>query len=469
MTFWKPFCTGAIVSASTVLIFQKYYYDINNNNNKKKNNDESTTNSFTEKRITQTKLNNTTTNTKVGVLLDSPELDMRMIRKAEGVIQKRTSRITLVIERCTNDHNYSAILRTAEALGIQNVWIISPPPSKEDDNKNEGDDEFITTMRGTKIKQMDDEREGRKLHHLYAQRATEWLTVRDEFTTTQECYDELRRTDHTIWATDLSQQAVCLSNIEELPNQVEGSGNNNNVLPSKLAIVFGTEAVGCSSEALLNSDLRVYLPLRGFADSLNLSVATALVLHQLFVLDPTIEGDSSEEERVELRRKWFTKLAGKRLLTSRQKKDRTKLISTIEHCRALREKKQNELTIEQLAKLKTLSKLEQDLSELERSIQYTAEEAVSEFIDNPPSPITDLRRPDEHRVAHVSKNTKAKNLALWDNNNEEQMPATTSYQTNTHPSTSNFFRNRISTNNVTRKVDIKEKDSNNTISETTEK
>jgi tRNA G18 (ribose-2'-O)-methylase SpoU len=52
------------------------------------------------------------------------------------------------------------------------------------------------------------------------------------------------------------------------------------MVPEKLAIAFGTESVGCTEELLQAADARVYLPLRGFADSLNLSVAAALVLHQ---------------------------------------------------------------------------------------------------------------------------------------------------------------------------------------------
>jgi tRNA G18 (ribose-2'-O)-methylase SpoU len=54
-------------------------------------------------------------------IFDTPTLDQRVLRKAECALRKRTSRLILVIERCTNDHNYSAILRTAEALGIQHV------------------------------------------------------------------------------------------------------------------------------------------------------------------------------------------------------------------------------------------------------------------------------------------------------------------------------------------------------------
>eukprot|EP00566_Odontella_aurita_P022736 CAMPEP_0113572066 /NCGR_PEP_ID=MMETSP0015_2-20120614/25895_1 /TAXON_ID=2838 /ORGANISM="Odontella" /LENGTH=129 /DNA_ID=CAMNT_0000475071 /DNA_START=52 /DNA_END=438 /DNA_ORIENTATION=+ /assembly_acc=CAM_ASM_000160 len=63
-------------------------------------------------------------------LMDSPTLDLRMIRKAEGAIRLRTSRLAIVIERCTNDHNYSAILRTAEALGVHRVYIVAPPRVK---------------------------------------------------------------------------------------------------------------------------------------------------------------------------------------------------------------------------------------------------------------------------------------------------------------------------------------------------
>mgnify|MGYP006099399337 CR=1 FL=1 len=51
----------------------------------------------------------------------------RILRKAETVLSHRTSRIVLVIERCSSSHNYTAVLRTAEALGIQHVFLIQPP------------------------------------------------------------------------------------------------------------------------------------------------------------------------------------------------------------------------------------------------------------------------------------------------------------------------------------------------------
>ena len=256
-------------------------------------------------------------NTTTSQLFDSPELDQRMIRKAEGAIRLRTSRLVVVIERCTNDHNYSAIHRTAEALGVQHIYVISPPTQKTlegaDDAVVDDDDEAGETASssaklravgkgGRVVKDASkSEVKDRALHHLFAQRATEWLEVH-EYDSTTECLKALRKDGYQVWATDLSQEAVCLEREDLLAARGLGEGEDEdgdaNPIPDKLAIVFGTEAVGCTAEMLREADMRVYLPLRGFADSLNLSVATALVVHHLFLLDPTLIGDMSEEERL---------------------------------------------------------------------------------------------------------------------------------------------------------------------------
>jgi len=69
--------------------------------------------------------------------IDAEGLPDRLFRKAETAIQGRTTRILAVIERCTDEHNYSAIIRTAEALGVQHIWLIDPVVSEHDvvDNK----------------------------------------------------------------------------------------------------------------------------------------------------------------------------------------------------------------------------------------------------------------------------------------------------------------------------------------------
>lgn len=352
-----------------------------------------------------------------GPIIDAPDLDLRLIRKAESVILNR-SNLIVVVERCTNDHNYSAILRTAEALGIQTVHLIEPLPENNDDTPQ-------ATSASTK------EQNERKLHHLFAQNATEWLDVVD-FSSTAECVQALRAQGYQIWATDLSQQAV--------PLTTEALDCSICPLPERLAIVFGTEAVGVSQEMLEAADLRVYLPLRGFADSLNLSVATALVLHNILLLEPSYIGNLSEASRDDLRRRWFPKLARQRLLSSAQKKRRKKLMSLIKTAEKIRCKlTANEpITNEQAIKLENLPELRQELQSIESQADWeAADDVVADFIAHPPAPLSDLRRANVHRITFVGKNTKKINQERW-----KDMAATSYYKSEVSL-TASLFRHRV--------------------------
>lgn len=288
--------------------------------------------------------------------LSAPAMDMdtaggslRALRKAETVIQRRTDQIILVVERCTATHNYTAVIRTAEAMGIQHVWLISPPRKdgvnpKQNRRKNRWEQD---------AKELTD-------HIAYARMACKWITVR-EFRTTAECVTALREEGRDIWVTDLGQQAEAL---ETGSRSSSGSSSTHATapplrpaltLPRRMAIVFGTESTGCSDEILAAADRRVYLPLHGFADSLNLSVAAAMVLQALFFLCPGAVGNMAPEAKAALRAEWYPKLAR---------------------------------TPEQLT-------------------EYTAR------IANPPPPYDDLRRPDEHRGGWQPKKVKRKNNEAW--------------------------------------------------------
>ncbi|KAL7561840.1 hypothetical protein ACA910_009678 [Epithemia clementina (nom. ined.)] len=425
---------------------------------------------------------------------DSPDLDLRLLQKAEAVVRWRTMGLTVVVERCTNDHNYSAILRTVEALGIQHVAIVDSVTSSnsrrnhqlivEKDNANtenhddddddgngknnnkskpskaNGDPKFLDS-KSKRVQLTPQELEQHHLHRLFAQNATEWLTI-TEYATTKECVDALQATGHQIWVTDLSQKAVSLmpEALMEYQQQAtttpslsnNGSTNGGGAgrcwpIPDKLAIVFGTEAVGCSQEMLDLADLRVYLPLRGFADSLNLSVATALVLHHLFLLHPQFVGMSTEEEKLELRRLWFPKLAQQRLLSSREKRERRRLLAEISKCQSLQAKKTGQqedgstagLNKEQEFKLSQLEHYQKQLAALEESARYhpdalSSSAAFQEWIHNPPEPLTDLRRPDSHRISFVGKSTRKNNQDHWIG-----MAATTHVQSKEN-ATASFFR-----------------------------
>eukprot|EP00578_Thalassiosira_sp_NH16_P022961 CAMPEP_0181083496 /NCGR_PEP_ID=MMETSP1071-20121207/4189_1 /TAXON_ID=35127 /ORGANISM="Thalassiosira sp., Strain NH16" /LENGTH=381 /DNA_ID=CAMNT_0023165159 /DNA_START=268 /DNA_END=1416 /DNA_ORIENTATION=+ len=378
-------------------------------------------------------------------MMDSCALDQRMIRKAEGAILNRTSRLIVVVERCTNDHNYSAILRTVEALGVQHVYIIAPQciQSTLTNHVDEADDIKDVELKrssGPVVKRASEsEKRDRAMHHLYARKATEWLTVTD-FEDTKACIDALRKDNYQIWATDLGQVATCLTE-EELGIHAEENGGR--LIPEKVAIVFGTEAVGCTTEMLNAADLRVYLPLRGFADSLNLSVATSLVVHQLFVLDPTLVGGMSEDERKQLRKAWYSKLASQRLLSSRDKKHRVKLTTYLQACELLDKKKLagERLEEDELKKLGKKAAKQAELDAIESKLAVDSYLAVKDLVDNPPAPITDMRRADEHRTCYVGKNTKNIHGDAW-----KDMPATANQQ-GKQMATASFFRQRVASQN----------------------
>jgi tRNA G18 (ribose-2'-O)-methylase SpoU len=412
-------------------------------------------------------MNNTASN--ADKVMDSSTLDQRILRKAETALLGRTSRLIIVVERCTNDHNYSAILRSAEALGVQHVYIIAPQDitntlkgtkglqngsdnstakgssTSTDQGEGEGLDKKKELYRSTghRIKKVTEEEvKDRAQHHLFAQRALEWLEVR-EFHTTKECIDVLRQDGYQMWSTDLSQVAVCMTK-DGLERDMAEKGQEGNIIPDKLAIVFGTEAVGCSTEILNACDKRVYLPLRGYADSLNLSVATALCVHQLFTLDPTLIGSMAEEERAQLRQKWYTKLASQRLLTRGQKQTRKRIAGTIRAYEELVYRRENPnssshpLLPDQLAKIEQLPVLRKELEELEGELEKKALKAVEKLVTNPPAPLDDMRRADEHRATFAGKNTKKLNADAW-----ADMPATTKYKTDSDHSTAAFFRDQL--------------------------
>lgn len=118
-------------------------------------------------------------------------------------------------------------------------------------------------------------------------------------------------------------------------------------LPDRVAIVMGREADGVSKTMLAAADRRVYLPIHGFADSLNLNVATGMVLLQLFAMCPEARGAMRANEREALRDVWYRRMV-------------------------------------------------------------KGDEDVEAFLASPPAPYCDLRRPDDHRGAWMAGKVKRK-------------------------------------------------------------
>lgn len=128
-----------------------------------------------------------------------------------------------------------------------------------------------------------------------ARQASQWLTLRI-FQTPENCLAALNEGGWTIWATDLAKGSIPL---------VPGSL----VVPSKVAIVMGRESSGVSATMLAAADRHVHLPTYGFTGCLNVSVAAALVMQQLFFMCPEARGQMEPEEREKLRKQWSTAMA----------------------------------------------------------------------------------------------------------------------------------------------------------------
>ncbi|KAG2498780.1 hypothetical protein HYH03_003519 [Edaphochlamys debaryana] len=256
---------------------------------------------------------------------DSHGAKDRLLRKAEAVLAKRTDRILLVLERCTDNQNYLACLRTAEILGVQNVWIVLSPRGMKNEALVGGDGDEEPGPSG----HHHDRPELSKKRGRIARCSSQWLDIRT-FATTAECVAALHADSREIWATDLAQSAILL----------EGT---NIPLPPRLAIVMGREADGVSQEMLQAAHRRVCLPMYGYNDSFNLSVATAMVLHHLFVCCPEARGDLTAERLRSLRLDWYGRLA-------RTDAQRAEFLARV---------------------------------------------------DDPPPPFVDVRRPDEHRTSWV--------------------------------------------------------------------
>lgn len=191
------------------------------------------------------------------------------LRRAEAVLQRRTARLVLILERPWNDENVQAVLRTAESFGIQHVWTIKHPHTRG------------------------------RAHRSVTKGSHQWLTRRF-FGEIRECVAAAEEEGLELWATDLDDGALELSAPEVL-----------SPFPERVGLIMGREMSGISEELRAATARQIYLPMHGFTESFNLSVAAALVIQRCFDAEPALVGAMGEAERSDLRSKWFARLAGK--------------------------------------------------------------------------------------------------------------------------------------------------------------
>ncbi len=193
-----------------------------------------------------------------------PFLSEERIARFERVLDQRTRHLTVVMENVFQSRNASAVMRSCDGFGLQDVHLI------EDINPwvpNRG------VSKGTNA----------------------WLTLhryRSAADPTAACLDRLRRTGYQIAVTSPHVDGY---DVTDLP------------IDRPVAVVMGTEWEGVSERMLAEADLHVAIPMHGFAESLNISVAAAVVIHELnrrLRQLPRERWELSEDEKRELRAQW---------------------------------------------------------------------------------------------------------------------------------------------------------------------
>ena len=178
------------------------------------------------------------------------------------IISQRTNHFTVAMEDVFQMRNTSAVVRTCEVFGVQQAHSI------------EG-------------------RFGKRLDAKIAMGAQKWVDV-FRYDNTQDCIDTLRNKGYQIVATTPHKDAYFLNDFD---------------ISKKSAFFFGTEKEGLSEQVLSQADTFLKIPMVGFTESLNISVAVAIVLQQLTdkLRRSEIPWQLSEEERLLTLIEWTKK------------------------------------------------------------------------------------------------------------------------------------------------------------------
>lgn len=181
------------------------------------------------------------------------------------VASNRTRYMSMVLENIYQSHNASAVMRSCDCFGVQDIHII------EDENAYEVNPEI-------------------------ALGSSQWLTLQrylNPLTATSDCIQSLKRQGYRIVATT--------------PRQSVQSMENFDVTAGKFALVFGTEKDGLSEAAFNMADELIRIPMYGFTESFNISVSAALCLFHFTseIRKREVEWRLTEKEILELELNWL--------------------------------------------------------------------------------------------------------------------------------------------------------------------
>ena len=186
----------------------------------------------------------------------------------DKVLRERTRHITLVLEDIYQSQNASAVLRTCECLGLQDVHII------EDEAK------YSVNKRVLKG-------------------ANKWIDLyrykMKGFNNAEICFRKLRESGYKILVTDPSPDGIPINEIS---------------IDQKMAVVMGNELHGTSEFAINKADQKIFIPMHGFTESFNISVSAAIILNSLVAKMRASDVDwrLTESEKEIIRLQWLRKI-----------------------------------------------------------------------------------------------------------------------------------------------------------------
>ena len=178
------------------------------------------------------------------------------------VLASRTKHFTVVCEDVYQLHNTSAVMRSCEVFGIQELNVV-------------------------------EQRFGKKIDKEIALGAEKWVDIR-RFSNNQDCINDLKSKGYQIIATTPHENDCLLEDFD---------------ITKRSAIFFGTERHGLSEEVIQQADGFLKIPMVGFTESLNISVSAAIILQNIStrLRHSDIQWRLTEGELLEKRIDWTRK------------------------------------------------------------------------------------------------------------------------------------------------------------------
>ena len=176
-----------------------------------------------------------------------------------SVLENRTNHFTIAIEDIFQLHNTSAVMRSCEVFGIQELNVI-------------------------------EEKFGKRIDAEIAMGAQKWVDV-NRFNSVQGCIDAMKAKGYQIIATTPHNDSCLIHEFD---------------VTKKSALFFGTERDGLSQEVIDQADGFVKIPMVGFTESLNISVSAAIIIQDITnrLRQTDIDWKLTDEEILEKRLLW---------------------------------------------------------------------------------------------------------------------------------------------------------------------